>query len=500
MNNRMEQIMLGDLHRKNGLVLRAMALVAGLGIVGVLSSFFTTGADASNLWMVAGMLVPIVVVGFLHFRRLWTRAVPYVAIGLAFVNSAFTVVYTPGLSNLFNAFYLLALALIYMRMGPFVAGLIPALVQFSYVLFQNVDLGREENITLLAYFIIISAVFTYLIRGSRLVFRDIEVQAAETERLLEEQRKQRDRLLDGAVRISANLAEINRAGEENQASFDQMNLAFREIASGAGEQADATSRITEAVQDTNGMIGRLSESFQALLDESAKANAHAGAGEKTVDGLYGTIELFRQNIEQMATEITALLEAIERASEYSTAIQGIASQTNLLSLNAGIEAARAGESGQGFAVVAGEIRKLADSSANSAEEISRSLAAMQQQARETGERMNAIAARMAESMAMTGETREAFTGIADAVEQLNGMAESIRDMVQRISDATRQIEQQTESFAAVNEEAGASLQELTATVESLVAKNSDMIERLKDTEQAVRQFVDVGEGSEGTEG
>jgi len=484
--------MLEDLHLKNGLVFKANLAITLLAIVSVLGIGMAAGFNAASITTMVTPVIGLAIIGFLHYRRIWTRALPYIAIIIPYCSSWFTIVGEPEFTKILSAYYLIILAIIYMRIKPFILGLGLALIELVYIHVRHSSqfmLTESSYATAIIYFVIIAVVLFFIIRSSNFLISKAVSATEEAVRISSQQQESQAKLIHEVTIISDNMSLISQAGEDNDRSFEQMNTAFREIASGAGEQADSTVRITEAVQAANGMIERMVDSLEQLMVESQSANEQSTIGADKINQLYTAITDFQNSIEQMSANIEMLNATIQEAAEFSTSIQGIAAQTSLLSLNASIEAARAGESGRGFAVVATEIRKLSESAAGAAEQISNNLSEMERQAGATGGRMQEIATQMAESTQLTGETRDAFTSIGSSVGQLAVRVTDFGHIVQTIRTSSANIERESQSFAAVSEQSTATLEELSATVDTLVRKNGEVTDKLRETDHAVKRLL-----------
>jgi methyl-accepting chemotaxis protein len=272
----------------------------------------------------------------------------------------------------------------------------------------------------------------------------------------------RDRLtqLLGEVRDAA--AGVTAASHQVATTSGDVDRAVGEIATAVTEVAEGAGRQVHMVDETKTTAGE-------TADAAAHAHELARAGVEASVEAGGAMDGLRESSQIVSDTISELAERSERIGQIVETITGIAAQTNLLALNAAIEAARAGEQGRGFAVVADEVRKLAEESQRAAEQISGLVVEIQTETRHAVEVVAEGGERTHSGTAVVERARETFVEIGAGIEAMNGHIAEIVRTTDDLAQVTEMSSAAAEEVSAASEETSASTQEIAAAAQGLAA-------------------------------
>ena len=255
-----------------------------------------------------------------------------------------------------------------------------------------------------------------------------------------------------------------KAIDEN---INNMEAASNEIAKGATSQAMETQEANEGVVNIGNSIDNISEGVDLLDRSSETMKDYNKSVHRTLDQLTEISEKTKASVETVYDQTNATNASANHIRTATDMITDIASQTNLLSLNASIEAARAGEMGKGFAVVADQIRSLSEQSKNSAEEIIRIVEDLIGNSNLSVKTMAELNNAIEEQNGMLINTREVFESLNEEVNNVADAVTNIADQVVELNRLKESVTGVVESLAAIAEENAASAEETSASMTEL---------------------------------
>ena len=273
------------------------------------------------------------------------------------------------------------------------------------------------------------------------------------------------------------------AGTSTQvaAAANQLNLSAEQIATGAEEVAAQAATVATAGEEMSATSGDIAQNCQMAAEGAQRASQSAQNGAAVVDATIAVMSQIADKVEESAKTVERLGTRSEQIGAIIGTIEDIADQTNLLALNAAIEAARAGEQGRGFAVVADEVRALAERTTRATKEIGEMIKAIQ---KETKGAVTAMEQGVQQVEAGTIEAAKSGAALREILEQINAVAMQVNQIATAAEEqtaTTSEISSNMQQITDVVQETSNSAHE-SATAAAQLSGNAEELQRL------VRQF------------
>ncbi|MFT8318543.1 MAG: methyl-accepting chemotaxis protein [Sporolactobacillus sp.] len=292
-------------------------------------------------------------------------------------------------------------------------------------------------------------------------------------------------------KISASSQGLTASTEENKATADEIAHSLQEVASGADEQLHRVNAARKETDEINLSISSITLQTIQLADASKESTETVTTGEKNVHLATERMTTIKKTVHTLSGLIENLSRQTNDINVIIQAINDIADQTQILSFNAAIEAARAGEQGRGFAVVAEEIRKLADQSADSAQQVHQIITKIQDETDQVVHSMETGVSEVSEGMNAVDLTDQSFRKIEKYFSSIKSQIENVDKDVNTISissfraassyqameDSAHRMSTGTQTISAATEEQAGSVEEVAGNASrlSLVADELNQI-------------------------
>ena len=292
------------------------------------------------------------------------------------------------------------------------------------------------------------------------------------------------KVTESAGIVSSYSEALTQTANEVRRGTEQISITMEELASGLETQTNSTARLSETITDFNERVEKANRHGESIKLKSRNVIDMTNEGTEMMDSSVAQMGIIDQTVQHSIQKVNSLNHKTQEITHLVDVIKNIANQTNLLALNAAIEAARAGEHGKGFAVVADEVRKLAEEVAKSVMDISGIVVNIQEEFDSVADSLQSGYQDFENGTNQVRVTGEKFYEIRSSVIEMTDNLLEITSALSEIKNGSRSIEISIQEVAAISEESSAGIEETTASSEEVsssmetIAGNSEELAKL----------------------
>ena len=303
------------------------------------------------------------------------------------------------------------------------------------------------------------------------------------------------RIHESSSSVASSSEELAASAEQSMSASEQVSRITQVSAEGIEQQLLQYEELCSSISEMNDGIHQITENSEEMLQITGKTSVLTREGGEIIDLVVGQMNQINQSVTKASTSIISLRERSNEISQIIEIITGVAEQTNLLALNAAIEAARAGEHGKGFSVVAEEVRKLAEESKKSANQITVMINHIQKEANQSVQMMSEETTLVEHGLKETENAHETFALISQAMNEVTDKVVEVSSSVQQLMAVSKQIlesvdfaKRVAEKSVLSSQESAAATQEQFAAMEEVAASAQFLSQMAEDLQSIISKF------------
>jgi len=283
--------------------------------------------------------------------------------------------------------------------------------------------------------------------------------------------------------------------EQNAEASTQIAVSIEKVAAGSESQVSAIAETVNAIEQLSARTQQVATTSNEIALLTAKTAQTTDKGQEAINKVVVQMDSINQKTGQVQQSVQKLAESSDQINEIINVITGITEQTNLLALNAAIEAARAGEQGRGFAVVADEVRKLAEQSKVAAQQIALLIQANGKNINEAVRAMDDEIKDVQAGIGIVDTAGKSFSEITALVLQVSNQVQEISATTQEMASGTEQIVSSIQDIDRISQDAAdqtqtvsSAVEEQTASLEQINSSSKGLVSMIQDLQKAVSTF------------
>lgn len=295
--------------------------------------------------------------------------------------------------------------------------------------------------------------------------------------------------------LASSSEQLSASSEESSKASEHISETIQELAASSENQMTLMASSSKGINNVTGSTERISANAEKVAATAENTAEASKKGLRNIEEVTTQMNSINTNVGNLSVSINTLEGRIKEIGDITKVITDISSQTNLLALNAAIEAARAGEQGKGFAVVADEVRKLAEQSSQSAEQITSLISQIQVDTKTTIQSMSTAKNEVDLGLNIVQNAGNSFGEIEVSINDLVNLFEEVFVSLKELKDNTdvinvsvMEVNSMAEEAAANTENVSAATEEQVASMEEIAASSSSLANLAESLQELIRKF------------